>query len=220
MVPLVNLLTTCQVQMGWETALEPYPNCRFRYFEDLDHQFHNRSVPTQTQAGSDSPELLLLVCNGTSSSTRWLPSLAKWHRNESADTLVVQRNRNTSARSSATTAWNATGSSWWQWVISSLQFGWCATQICVYTYCSSSWSIFPSSFIYQKSQAWWRFYSRFGDWGRSINWLVHYMLRGTAADITFANKSSLLREPDREDRNWYAAMWFLGIIIMYNSRTP
>jgi hypothetical protein len=48
MDPLVNLLTTFFIEIGWETALEPYPDYRNRYIDDLDYQFDYRSVPTQT----------------------------------------------------------------------------------------------------------------------------------------------------------------------------
>jgi len=35
-----------------------------------------------------------------------------------------------------------------------------------------------------------------------MHWLVHYPLRGDAADIHFADNSSQLSEPDSEDEHW------------------
>jgi hypothetical protein len=61
MDPLGGLLTTCPIQMGREYTMEPYPSGQFRFIDDQDSQFANRSVLTLTWTRSDGPERLLTL---------------------------------------------------------------------------------------------------------------------------------------------------------------
>jgi len=51
---------------------------------------------------------------------------------------------------------------------------------------------------------------------RNIHRLVQYLLQGNAANIHFADKSSLLSEPDIEDEHWMKGTGCFSIIIIYN----
>jgi len=53
MDPLDNLLTTLPLRTNGEISLAPYPNFQFRIIANLDWQFGNISVPTQTGTRSD-----------------------------------------------------------------------------------------------------------------------------------------------------------------------
>ena len=50
----------------------------------------------------------------------------------------------------------------------------------------------------------------------SIHRLVHYLLRGNAADIHDVDKSSILSKPDGHDQNWLKGTSYLSIFIIYN----
>jgi hypothetical protein len=58
---LGNLLTTREIQMGWESIIESYPNWWFGFIHNPDGHFVKGSVPTQTQNSSDGQELLLTL---------------------------------------------------------------------------------------------------------------------------------------------------------------
>jgi len=45
-----------------------------------------------------------------------------------------------------------------------------------------------------------------------IHCLVHYWLCGNAADIHFADDSSLLSEPDSDDEHWWNGMGFSSVL--------
>jgi len=49
-----------------------------------------------------------------------------------------------------------------------------------------------------------------------MHWLLHYPLSGDAANFNFVDESSLLSEPDNEDKDWLKGTGFLSIIIIYN----
>jgi len=70
--------------------------------------------------------------------------------------------------------------------------------------------------FWQGSHARERFYSRFADSWWSIHRLVHYQLRGNAADSHFDRKGSRLSESDSEDESWLMGTGILSIIIIYN----
>jgi len=66
MDPLDNPLTTRPIQTGCEMSIEPYPNWRFGWIDDLDRQFGNGSVPTRTRTRFGGPEPLLTLVVATS----------------------------------------------------------------------------------------------------------------------------------------------------------
>ena len=47
----------------------------------------------------------------------------------------------------------------------------------------------------------------------NIHWSVHYLLRGNAAGIHFADDSSLLSDPDSEDVHWSNRKGFLSVLF-------
>jgi hypothetical protein len=61
MDPLGDPLTTRPIQTGWEFTMEPYPSGQFGFIDNLDRQFANGSVWTQTRTRSDGPEPLLTL---------------------------------------------------------------------------------------------------------------------------------------------------------------
>jgi len=50
----------------------------------------------------------------------------------------------------------------------------------------------------------------------SIHRLVHYELRGNAADRHLGDDSSHLSESDSEDKSWLMRTGYLSILIIYN----
>jgi len=56
---LGNPLGTRPIQTGWEISIKPYPNWRFGYIANTDHQFGNGSFLTQTRTWIDGPAMLL-----------------------------------------------------------------------------------------------------------------------------------------------------------------
>jgi len=163
---------------------------------------------------------------GSWKSNRQLPSLRKWHSKESADTLAVRRHEYTSTCLTqtadtwpdATSTRNATCATQWHWGSSPFRNRRCTTQICIYTYSTSQRSIFQLWCICQGLQAQYRLYSRFADCCRNIHWLVHYLLCGNAADIHFADDSSLLSKQASEDEHWLEGPGFMSVLFSTISR--
>jgi len=61
MDPLYNPLRTRLIQTGREMSMESYPNWRFRFIDDPDHQSGFGSVPTRTVTRSDGPDPFLTL---------------------------------------------------------------------------------------------------------------------------------------------------------------
>ena len=102
-------------------------------------------------------------------------------------------------RSDATASQNATCTTRWQYRSWNCPNRWCASWICVYTYCTSQCPIFQSWCQGSQVQQW--FYSRFSDSSRDINCLVQYLLHSNVADIDYADRSSLLSETASGDEH-------------------
>jgi hypothetical protein len=146
-----------------------------------------------------------ICCYVASKSNRRLPSLPTCGSKESADTVQWQSHKCTSTRTDSICDWNATCinlATQWQWGSSMFRNWRCATQTCVYKYSISQCSGFQSCCIPNELQALSQFYSRCPRRLRTINWLVHYLLRGIRADRNCADVSRLLSEPEGEDEHW------------------
>jgi len=81
---------------------------------------------------------------------------------------------------------------------------------CIYTLS------FPKPNVCPASHVRWRLYSRFADSWWSIHRLVHYQLRGNAADSHCDDTGSHLSESNSEEESWLKGTGFLSIIIIYN----
>ena len=188
MDPLGDPLTTLPIQTGWEICTEQYPNWQFGCIVNPDDQFGNGPVLTRTQTRRDSPEPLLTL------------DLVEVQRHRWTTTTPLALTTYTTTNASSTE--NATSATQWQWGITKFPNHSCATWIGVYIHSSSRCSIVQSWYRFQGLQVWLRFDSWLAHCWKNIRWLLHYLLRGDAADICSADHSSPLSELASEDEHW------------------
>jgi len=112
----------------------------------------------------------------------------------------------------------ATCATWWHWGSSKFRNWMCATRICVYTDISFQLSVFQSCCIWHGSQGRSRLQSRLAGWWWSIHWFVLNLLNSNAAEMCFADVSSLFSKPESENEHWWTGTEFFGILLSTISR--
>jgi hypothetical protein len=71
---LADPLPTCPMQTDSGISIEPYPDWRFGFIDNAEHQFGKKSVLTRTRTGSDSLERLFTlaeVCQVATFANLW-----------------------------------------------------------------------------------------------------------------------------------------------------